>query len=67
MSAQLDGLLEKLSLLDRLELVRRVRMGSLTLHVGDRVRASRRLRGSYSDEDLEVEVAWGGQSRRTTA
>ncbi|MGW0670617.1 hypothetical protein [Streptomyces sp. NPDC002746] len=61
MNTQLDDLLQKLSLLDRLELVRRVRVGSLTLHVGDRVRASHRLRGSYPDEDLEAEEGWGAE------
>jgi hypothetical protein len=55
MHTQLDDLLEKLPLEDRLELVRRVRVGSLLLRVGDRVEAGRRLRGSYVDEDLEAE------------
>ncbi|MDX3166014.1 hypothetical protein PV516_19690 [Streptomyces scabiei] len=56
---QLDDLLEKLSLADRLELVRRMRVGALTLQVGDRVEARRRLRGSYPDEGLEAEEGWG--------
>ncbi|MFI9214286.1 hypothetical protein ACIGW7_39925 [Streptomyces sp. NPDC053253] len=51
----LDDALDTLSLEQRLELVRRVRVGSLTLRVGDRVKADRRLRGSYLDEDLEAE------------
>lgn len=55
MDTRLDDLLETLSLADRLELVRRVRVGALTLRAGDRVAAAHRLRGSYVDEDLEVE------------
>lgn len=55
MHTHLDGLLENLPLEDRLELVRRVRVGSLLLRVGDRVEAGRRLLGSYIDEDLEAE------------
>ncbi|MFM9735184.1 hypothetical protein [Streptomyces niveiscabiei] len=52
----LDALLDKLSLDDKLELVRRVRVGSLTLSEGDRVQARRRLHGSALSEDLEAEV-----------
>ncbi|MGW6602594.1 hypothetical protein [Streptomyces sp. NPDC055036] len=40
---------------DRLEIVRRVRVGSLILRDGDRVKAGHRLRGSFLDEDLEAE------------
>ncbi|MFF4733296.1 hypothetical protein ACFY3M_50490 [Streptomyces mirabilis] len=43
---QLDDLLDQLSLADKLELVRRMRVGSLTLRVGVRVEARQRLRGS---------------------
>ncbi|MDX2802672.1 hypothetical protein [Streptomyces scabiei] len=52
---ELDALLDKLSLEDKLELVRRVRVNSLTLRNGDRVAARRRLRGSSVDEGLEAE------------
>ncbi|WP_329345510.1 hypothetical protein OG252_52060 (plasmid) [Streptomyces sp. NBC_01352] len=55
MTTSLDDVLDKLSLADKLELVRRVRVGSLLLRDGDRVAAGRRLRGSYVDEDLEAE------------
>ncbi|MEV7750116.1 hypothetical protein ACFY7F_06215 [Streptomyces griseofuscus] len=61
MNTQLDDLLEKLGMLDRLELVRRVRVGSLTLHVGDRMRASHRLQGSYPDEHLEAKEGRGAE------
>jgi hypothetical protein len=59
--SRLDDLLETLSLTDRLELVRRVRVGSLRLRVGDRVEAGRRLRGSCPDDDLEAEEGWGAE------
>ncbi|MBT2530484.1 hypothetical protein J7E91_35370 [Streptomyces sp. ISL-99] len=62
MSTQLDDVLEKLSLEDKLELVRRVRVNSLTLQEGDRVEASRRLRGSYPDDGLEAEEGRGAES-----
>ena len=52
---RLDDVLGELSLAERLEIVRRVHVGSRTLRDGDRVRAARRLRGSYMDEDLEAE------------
>ncbi|MFM9449159.1 hypothetical protein [Streptomyces acidiscabies] len=52
----LDALLDKLSLADKLELARRVRVNSLTLREGDRVQARRTLRGSALSEDLEMEV-----------
>ncbi|MER0442991.1 hypothetical protein ABR738_00115 [Streptomyces sp. Edi4] len=55
MTSRLDNVLGALSLQDRLEIVRRVRAGSLTLQNGDRVRATHRLRGTYLDEDLETE------------
>ncbi|MEU6285000.1 hypothetical protein [Streptomyces sp. NPDC047028] len=55
MTPQLDDLLHTLSPEQRLELVRRVRVGSLNLRDGDRVKADRRLRGWYLDEDLEAE------------
>ncbi|WP_330335753.1 hypothetical protein OHS33_39605 (plasmid) [Streptomyces sp. NBC_00536] len=55
MTPRLDDVLGALSLEDRLEIVRRVRTGSLTLRDGDRVKAARRLRGSYIDEELEAE------------
>lgn len=55
MTPRLDDVLDVLSLEDRLEIARRVRVGSLTLREGDRVKAACRLRGSYLDEDLEAE------------
>ncbi|MGW1189256.1 hypothetical protein [Streptomyces sp. NPDC002559] len=55
MAPTLDDVLAALPLADRLELVRRVRTGELTLRAGDRVRAARRLRGWYIDEGLEDE------------
>ncbi|WP_435245133.1 hypothetical protein [Streptomyces tendae] len=55
MTPQLDDMLATLPLADRLEIVRRVRVGSLTLRDGDRVRAAHRLRGTLLDEDLEAE------------
>ncbi|MFJ2561314.1 MULTISPECIES: hypothetical protein [unclassified Streptomyces] len=61
MNSQLDGLLEKLSLADRLELARRVRVGQLTLRCGDRVEATHRLRGSYPHDGLEAEEGWGAE------
>ncbi|MFJ8158429.1 hypothetical protein [Streptomyces sp. NPDC094468] len=61
-STSLDDLLGTLSLKHRLELVRRVRVGSLTLNVGDRVEARRRLRGTYPDDGLEAEEGWGGEA-----
>ncbi|MFJ2745859.1 hypothetical protein ACIO3O_40080 [Streptomyces sp. NPDC087440] len=51
----LDVLLDQLTLEDKLELVRRVRVGALVLREGDRVEARRRLRGSYPHEGLEAE------------
>ncbi|MFI6341014.1 hypothetical protein [Streptomyces sp. NPDC050535] len=60
-NTRLDDLLETLSLEDRLELVRRVRVGSLTLQVGDRVEARRTLRGSYPDDGLEAEEGCGAE------
>ncbi|MFH8483160.1 hypothetical protein [Streptomyces sp. NPDC018055] len=51
----LDEALEQLSLEDKLELERRVRVNSLLLHEGDRVKASRQLQGSYIHEGLEDE------------
>ncbi|MFI5987122.1 hypothetical protein ACIBEA_40435 [Streptomyces sp. NPDC051555] len=55
MTPRLDDVLGTLSLEDRLEIVRRVRSGALTLQDGDRVKAAHRLRGSYIHEDLEAE------------
>ncbi|MBY8868718.1 hypothetical protein [Streptomyces sennicomposti] len=55
MTPQLDEILDTLSLEARLEIVRRLRVGSLTLRDGDRVKADRRLYGSYLDQDLEAE------------
>nr|WTE08776.1 hypothetical protein OH765_40050 [Streptomyces anulatus] len=55
MTPPLDDVLGALSPEDRLEIVRRVRIGSLVLQDGDRVKAGHRLRGSYVDEDLEAE------------
>ncbi|MFJ6540507.1 hypothetical protein ACIQMP_07665 [Streptomyces sp. NPDC091385] len=52
---ELDDVLGALSLEQRLELNRRVRVGALTLWDGDRVAADRRLQGWYLDEDLEAE------------
>ncbi|WP_221360904.1 hypothetical protein [Streptomyces beigongshangae] len=60
-TTRLDDVLETLSLEDRLELVRRVRVGSLTLDVGDRVEARRQLRGSYPDDGLEAEEGPGAE------
>ncbi|MFE7763029.1 hypothetical protein [Streptomyces sp. NPDC057438] len=60
-TTRLDDLLETLSPEDRWELARRVRVGSLTLHVGDRVEARRQLRGSYPHADLEAEEGWGAE------
>ncbi|MFG2408794.1 hypothetical protein ACGFR8_31510 [Streptomyces brevispora] len=59
MTPQLGEVLGGLSLEDRLEIVRRVGAGALTLRDGDRVRAAHRLRGSYIDEELEAEDAGG--------
>ncbi|MGW2841922.1 hypothetical protein ACWCWD_29555 [Streptomyces sp. NPDC001493] len=61
MQTSLDAALGTLTLADRLELVRRVRVNSLILRDGDRVRAAHRLRGSYLDEDLEDEEGWGAE------
>ncbi|NEB06468.1 hypothetical protein [Streptomyces sp. SID13726] len=55
MTSTLDDVLGTLSLEDRLELVRRVRVGALTLRGGDRVVADRRLRGWHLDENLEAD------------
>ncbi|MBT2469356.1 hypothetical protein J7E97_16095 [Streptomyces sp. ISL-66] len=55
MTSRLDDVLGALSLEDRLEIVRRVRVGALTLQDGDRVRATHRLRGTHLDEHLEAE------------
>lgn len=55
MTSRLDDVLGALSPEDRLEIVRRVRVNSLTLSDGDRVKAARRLRGAYIDEGLEDE------------
>ncbi|MFM9812902.1 hypothetical protein ACKI16_30875 [Streptomyces scabiei] len=60
-TARLDDLLETLSLENRLELARRVRVGSLTLDVGDRVEARHRLQGSYPDDGLEAEEGPGAE------
>lgn len=38
-----------------------MRVGSLTLRVGVRVEARRRLRGSYPDDDLQAEEGWGAE------
>ncbi|PPS89548.1 hypothetical protein [Streptomyces sp. MH60] len=51
----LDAKLDTLTFEEKLEVARRVHVGSLTLREGDRVQAVRRLRGSYIDEDLEQE------------
>ncbi|MFD5906475.1 hypothetical protein ACFWHG_33950 [Streptomyces microflavus] len=55
MTSRLDDVLGSLSPEDRLEIVRRVRVSALVLRDGDRVKAARRLRGWYLDEDLEAE------------
>ncbi|MGW1436937.1 hypothetical protein ACWD7M_17005 [Streptomyces griseus] len=51
----LDDTLSTLSLEEKLELARRARVNALILHEGDRVRATRHLRGSYIHEGLEDE------------
>ncbi|MFE6000372.1 hypothetical protein ACFQ6C_26485 [Streptomyces sp. NPDC056454] len=51
----LDDVLKELPLEDKLELARRAHVNSLLLHEGNRVRASRQLRGSYIHEGLEDE------------
>ncbi|MFI0967001.1 hypothetical protein ACH4S8_37305 [Streptomyces sp. NPDC021080] len=53
--ARLDDILASLTLEEKLELNRRVRVGALTLQEGDPVQAARRLRGSYIHEGLEDE------------
>jgi hypothetical protein len=53
--SSLDDVLGKLSLEEKLEVRRRVRVGSLNLQEGDRVAARYRLRGSYIHEGLEDE------------
>jgi hypothetical protein len=52
---RLDEKLNDLTLAEKMEVVRRVRVGSLTLRDGDRVAATRRLCGSYTHEGLEDE------------
>lgn len=62
MHTQLDDLVATLPLADLLELVRRVRVGSLSLHVGNRVEARHRLQGSYPHDDLAAEAGWGAEA-----
>jgi hypothetical protein len=52
---RLDDVLGTLELADKLEIVRRVHVGGLVLEDGDRVKAARRLRGSWIHEGLEDE------------
>ncbi|MEU9405681.1 hypothetical protein AB0E08_08240 [Streptomyces sp. NPDC048281] len=52
----LDEKLDALTFEEKLEINRRVRLGQLTLKKGDRIAATRRLRGTYIDEALEDEA-----------